>query len=212
MWAETYNFVQEGFSWASRTDKFIQDRFSGRIYKKNEYSIDTCKDRRERQVLAFLIPCLYGAKPEQATITVGNTIFAALVGDKPVKWAQIISDVVQKLLPRVAKKLTPITPFMYHLYQAREVQAEDDEVDIKVAEDLMEFKEEHGEEEEQGGDDTDTESTEAEPEVEPLPETALAKSLAIDLLLVSEAQILTGTYFKRGLQLPPTIYRPSRVK
>ena len=75
------------------------------------------------------------------------------------------------LLPGVGKKPTPITLFLYHLYQAKEVLTEDEEVDYKVAEDLMEFKEEHDGEEDQGGEDTDTGSTEAELEVEPLPET-----------------------------------------
>ena len=83
---------------------------------------------------------------------------------------------MQKLLPGIRKKLTPIIPFLYHLYQGKEVLMEVKEVDNKVAEDLIKFKEEHNEEEEQSRGDTDTRSTEAEPEVEPLQETAPAKS------------------------------------
>ena len=103
MWADTYDFVQEGYGWATMTEKYIQDRFVGKIHRNNGFVIDACKDRRERQVLAFLISILYPKKLEQVTITAGNTIFGALTGKRPVNLAQIISDVVQKL-PQVLER------------------------------------------------------------------------------------------------------------
>lgn len=65
MWTATYNFVQEGYGWAIRTDKYVQDRFHGKIHKNNGFVVDACRDRRQRQVLAFLVPILYPLKPEQ---------------------------------------------------------------------------------------------------------------------------------------------------
>ena len=129
MWPDTYDFVQNGYGWATRTDKYIHDRFAGKIHINNGFVIDACKDRRERHVLAFLIPILYPAKPEEVTITGGNTIFAALSRERPVKRAQIISDVVQKLLPRVGKKPTSITPFLFHLYHAKDLLMDEEECD-----------------------------------------------------------------------------------
>lgn len=55
MWAETYNFVQQGLDWATRTDEFVRGKFVGKINLKDGYVVDKCKDPRERQVLAFLI-------------------------------------------------------------------------------------------------------------------------------------------------------------
>ena len=138
--------------------------------------IDTGKDRRERQVLAFLIAILYLTKSEQVTIMERNTSFGALSSEGPVNWAEIVSDVVQKLLLEVGEKATPITPFQFYLYHAKDLLMDEEDMDYKVAKDLVEFKEEYGREEEQQGKDTNTASRKAEPEVEVLSKTALAKS------------------------------------
>ena len=177
MWAETYDFIQEGYGWATRTDKYVQDRFTGKIHRNNGYEIDACKDRRERQVLAFLIPILYPLKPEQVTITVGNTIFGAFTGERPVNWAQIISDTVQKLLAGVGRKAVPITPFLYHLYHTNGLLLDEEECDYAVAKDLLFFKEapEGVEEPQQEGTDTTT-TDDQEPDVELLPEPVPARA------------------------------------
>ena len=43
-----------------------------------------CKDPRVKRVLEFLVPLLYPEKPTRVMITVGNTIFGALSGERPV--------------------------------------------------------------------------------------------------------------------------------
>ena len=74
-------------------------------------------------------------------------------------------------------KATPITLFLYHLYDKKGCLMEDEENNIKVAEALLDFQEDDNSQEgERDGDHTDTGSTQAEPEAEPLPEPAPARS------------------------------------
>ena len=71
---------------ASWTDRFIDGKFSGRVNPKDGYVVVDCKEPRARKVLEFLVPLLYLEKPTRVTITVGNTIFGALFGERPVDW------------------------------------------------------------------------------------------------------------------------------
>ena len=52
------------------------------------------KEPRARRVLEFLVPLLYPEKPTRVTITVGNTIFGALSGERPVDWGVVVKDLV----------------------------------------------------------------------------------------------------------------------
>ena len=54
------------------------------------YAIADCRDPRVRRVLEFLVPLLYPEKPTRVTITVGNTIFGALSGERPVDWGVVV--------------------------------------------------------------------------------------------------------------------------
>ena len=83
---------------ASRTDRFIDGMFSGRVNPKDGYAVVDCRDPRVKRVLEFLVPLLYPEKPTRVTITVGNTIFGALSGERPVDWGIVIKDLVQRLL------------------------------------------------------------------------------------------------------------------
>ena len=66
-------------------------------------------------MLEFLVPFLYPEKPMRVTITVGNTIFGALSGERPVDWGQVVKDIVQRLFSRMGKsKTTPICPYVFH--------------------------------------------------------------------------------------------------
>ena len=83
-WRKVYGFAREEEGMASRTDRFINGMFSGRVNPKDGYAIVDCKDPRVKRVLEFLVPLLYPEKPTRVTITVGNTIFGALSGERPV--------------------------------------------------------------------------------------------------------------------------------
>ena len=80
--------------YASQTDWFIDGMFSGRVNSKDEYAVADCKDPRVKRVLEFLVPLLYPEKPTRVTITVGNTIFGALSGERPVDWGIVVKDLV----------------------------------------------------------------------------------------------------------------------
>ena len=73
----------------------------------------------EHRVLEFLVPIMHLDKPTRVTRTLGNTIFGALEGDRPVDWAKIFMDLINRLVGGVGKtKSTPICPFLYHLYES----------------------------------------------------------------------------------------------
>ena len=110
-WREAYGFSagEEGF--ASRTDKFIGGKFRNAASPKDGFAIADYEDSRAKRVLEFLIPILYPEKPTRATVSVGNTIFGALLGERKVDWGIVLQAVVAKLVERARKlKATPIGP------------------------------------------------------------------------------------------------------
>ena len=107
---------------ASRTDCFIDGKFSARVNPKDGFVVAECKEARAKRVLEFLDPLLYPEKPTRVTITVGNTIFGALFGERPVDWGQVVKDVVQQLYSGMVKsKATPICSYVFHIYHAHKV-------------------------------------------------------------------------------------------
>ena len=81
---EVYSFQKEGRGLESRTDKYVDGKFSILINPKDGYTVVKCLDPRERRVLEFVVPILYPEKPSWIIVTVGNTIFGALSGVKKV--------------------------------------------------------------------------------------------------------------------------------
>ena len=67
---------------AARSDRFVQGKFIEKINPKDGYLVIDCKDLRQRQMLAFLVPILYPKKLARITMMVGNTIFGALPGPR----------------------------------------------------------------------------------------------------------------------------------
>jgi hypothetical protein len=121
-WREVYNFSTGGGGLAKRKDEYVKDCFQELSSPKDGYAIEDCTDARHRRVLAFLIPILYPEKPNRITVTMGNTIFRALNGGWKVNWAWIIANLVVQLAARVGKsRASPICPFLYHLYERKEL-------------------------------------------------------------------------------------------
>jgi hypothetical protein len=169
-WAEAYGFEQKGLLWATRTDKYVQDRFHGKIHRNNGYEIDACKDRRQRQVLAFLVPILYPQKPAQVTITVGNTILGAYSGERPVNWAALMAEVVQKMVPTIGKKPTPLSPFLFHLYHAYDLLTDKEDETYTHAKNCLNFSEiPPGMEPDPRGEPSDTTDSEDEDDTREVP-------------------------------------------
>ena len=119
---KVYGFGRGGEGMASRTDRFIDGMFSGTVNPKDGYAVADCRDPRAKRVLEFLVSLLYPEKPTRVTITIGNIIFGALSGERPVDWGIVIKELVQRLLSGMGKsKATPICPYVFHLYHSHEL-------------------------------------------------------------------------------------------
>ena len=59
---KVYEFPRQGEGMASRTDRFIDGKFSTKVNPKDGYVVFECKDVRARWVLEFLIPILHPGK------------------------------------------------------------------------------------------------------------------------------------------------------
>ena len=121
---------------------------SGRVNPKDGYAVADCKDPRIKRVLEFLVPLLYPKKPTRVTIMVGNTIFEALSGERPVDWGIVVKDLVQRLLSGMGKsKATPICPYIFHLYHSHELLLPAEKKEYRIQEALVKHNVESKEEE-----------------------------------------------------------------
>ena len=143
--------------------------FSGQVNPSDGYAVVDCKDPGARRVLEFLVPLLYPEKPTRVTITVGNTIFGALSGERPVDWGIVVKDLVQRLVSGMGKpKATPICPYVFHLYHSHELLLSAEKKEYRTKEALLKYNvESEGEEdpdspanpdEEESSDDSECES------------------------------------------------------
>jgi hypothetical protein len=123
-----YHFGKGGGGLAGRKDEYVKECFRDLPSPKDGYSIDDCKDPRHKRLLAFLVPIVYPEKPNRITVTWGNTIFGALNGGRKVNWARVITTLVVQLAARVGKShASPICPFLYHLYERKELLKPEEE-------------------------------------------------------------------------------------
>ena len=164
-----YGFAKEGEGMASRTERFIDGKFSGWVNPKDGYVVVDCKEPRAKRVLEFLVPLLYLEKPTRVTITVGNTIFGALSGERPVDWGVVVKDLVQRLFSGMGRsKATPIYPYVFHLYHSHELLLPA-EKEYRIKETLLKHNvESEGEEDPEGLEDPDEEESSDDSECESL--------------------------------------------
>jgi hypothetical protein len=84
-WQAVYGLgIQGGAGMAFRKDDFVQGKFAHNVDPKDGFPISDCVVEWERRVLEFIVPILYPEKPNRVTITLGNTIFGSLSGERPV--------------------------------------------------------------------------------------------------------------------------------
>ena len=96
-------------------------------------------DERHRRLLEFLIPILYPDKPTQVTVTMANTIFGALA-DKVVDWSKVLTSVVLRLLSNLGKnKTSPLSVYLLHLYQHRELLTAEELTDYNTGMVMLEY-------------------------------------------------------------------------
>ena len=155
---------------ASRTDKFIDGKFSGRVNPKDGYVVVDCKEPRATKVLEFLIPLLYPENPTRVTIMVGNTIFGALSGERPVDKGIVVKDLVQRLVFGMEKsKATPICPYIFHLYHSHELLLPAKKKEYRIKEALLKHNvESEGEEDSESPANPDEEDSSDDSECESL--------------------------------------------
>jgi hypothetical protein len=166
-WREVYNFSTGGGGLANRKDEYVKDCFQELPSPKDGYAIEDCTDPRHRRVLAFLVPILYPKKPNQITVTMGNTIFGALNGGRKVNWARIITNLVVQLAARVGKsRASPLCPFFYHLYEGKELLRPEEEKSWKIQEAMMKYGESGSSDEDGSGSGSDNETEDEEEEEE----------------------------------------------
>ena len=97
----------------------MEGKFLHVVDPKDGFPVRECRDARERRVLEFLMPIVHPDKHIWVTLTLGNTIFGALDGARPIDWNKIFMDLVHRLVGGAGKtKSTPICPFFYHLYES----------------------------------------------------------------------------------------------
>jgi hypothetical protein len=167
VWREVYNFSTGGGGLAGRKDEYVRDCFKELPNPKDGYSIEDCTDPRHRRMLAFLTPIIYPEKPNRITVTLGNTIFGALIGGRKVNWAKIITNLVIQLASRIGNsRASPICPFLYHLYERKELLKPEEEKTWKVQEGMMKYGESRSSDEGRSGSGSEDETDDEEEEEE----------------------------------------------
>ena len=141
VWREVYDFQPGGSGLAHRTNLYIEGKFRNDADPKDGFPVRDCRNSRERRLLEFLVPIVHPDKPTRVTCTIGNTIFGALSGDRPVDWSKVFSELVQRLVGGAGKaKSTPICPFLYHLYECKGLLTEEEETDYTMAKELNRYR------------------------------------------------------------------------
>ena len=101
--------------------------FDGKVDAKEGFSVDDCKDKRARAVIAFLHPIFYPEKPHRHTITWANPIIGSFQGKREVDWGLLLNDVISKLLMAMPKaKSTPLSSYLAHLYRHADLLTPDE--------------------------------------------------------------------------------------
>ena len=125
---------------AFQTDKFIGGKFWNAANPKDGFAIADCEDSRAKRVLEFLIPIFYPEKPTWVIVTMSNTIFGALLGERKVDWGIVLQAVIAKLVEGAQKlKATSIGPYMFHLYMRQEVLSTEEMAAYDIGLDLFKY-------------------------------------------------------------------------
>jgi hypothetical protein len=166
-WREVYHFSTGGGGLVGWKDEYVKDCFKELPSPKDGYAIEDCTDPCHRRVLAFLVPILYPEKPNRITVNMGNTIFGALNGGRKVNWARIITNLIIRLVARVGKsRASPICPFLYHLYERKELLKPEEEKSWRIQEGMMKYGESGSLDEGGSGSGSDDEEDDEEEEEE----------------------------------------------
>jgi hypothetical protein len=141
VWADVYGFApRKGEGWASWNDTFFVGKFRTEQDPKDGFYPIDCRNPRDRRVTKFLLPILYPEIPKRLSITMANTLFGALSGKRPINWGRLIQELVEKSIPHIGKKPSPLSRYILHLYQQNGCVNEAEEDALAIAEDEVTYK------------------------------------------------------------------------
>ena len=141
LWHDTYRFLRGGSGLSNRMEGHHEGRFMHQVDPKDGYFVSDCRVDRNRRLLEFLIPIVHPDKPTRVTITIGNTIFGALDGEREVDWGVVFRDMIQRLAKGVGKpKPTPICPFLFHIYEGQGLLTAEEELDYRTAKEMAGYR------------------------------------------------------------------------
>ena len=86
IWREVYSFLSGRVDLASQMDTLMDGKFLHMVDSKDGYPVKDYRDARHHRLLEFIVPIIHLDKPTRVTIIIGNTIFGALDGGRPVDW------------------------------------------------------------------------------------------------------------------------------
>ena len=119
----------------------MEDKFRNEADPKDGFPVRDCRNPRERKLLEFFVPIVHPDKPTRVIRMIGNTIFGALSGERPVDWGRVFSELVKRLVGGAGKsKPIPICPFLYHLYECKSLLTEEEETDYTTAKELNRYR------------------------------------------------------------------------
>ena len=140
-WREVYDFQPRRGGMVNRTDQYIEGKFRSEADPKDGFPVRECRNPKKRRLLEFLIPIVHPDKPTRVICTIGNTIFGAISEERPVDWAIIFMELVNRLVGGAGKtKPTSICPFLYHLYESKGLLTENEETDYTAAQEINRYR------------------------------------------------------------------------
>ena len=132
-----YKFLCSGVDLANSMDTFVDGKFVHMVDPKDGYPIRDCRDAWNRWLLEFIVSVIHPNKLTRMTIMIGNTIFGALNGGRPVDWGLVFRDLALRLVAGIGKpKPTLISPFLFHLYDSQCLLTDEEKTDYKIAQEL----------------------------------------------------------------------------
>ena len=141
VWAGVYGFPKDkGEGWASRRDSFYVGKFRTDPDPKDGFYPGNCWNLRERRVIEFILPIISPEKPKRLSIIMANTLFRAMSGVRPINWARLIQEYVEKSLLHIGRKPSFLSPYILHLYQHYGCVNEVEEDILTIAEDKVVYK------------------------------------------------------------------------
>jgi hypothetical protein len=77
LWGSVYGFMQGREGMATKKEDCTRDKFFLRLDPKYGYFVKDCRDKREKRMLAFLVPIFSLEKPYNITLTLATTLLLA---------------------------------------------------------------------------------------------------------------------------------------